>query len=257
MARPRSDIRLRLVAAARARFLAHGVDGASLRDIARDAGTNIGMIYYYFPTKDDLLLAVLEERYAVLVEDFIVALGPDVPPAERIRRLYRRVGRMSDEELVTLKLIAREALGSTQRLKKVLERFQRGHLPLVLRAFMEGMADGTFDPSIPLGVLLMSAMSIGAFPQLIRRSLGATPLLPPAPDGEDLSEALFRVVMRGIRAETAPAPRETPPDTNPPVRTRGSGSARRAGRRGRARKPARTGGRRPSARGRAGNAPSG
>ena len=257
MARPRSDIRPRLVAAARARFLSHGVDGASLRDIARDAGTNIGMIYYYFPTKDDLLLAVLEERYAVMVEDFIVALAPDAPPAERIRRLYRRVGRMSDEELVTLKLIAREALGSTERLKKVLERFQKGHLPLVFRAFMDGMSDGTFDASLPLGVIAMSAMSIGMFPQLLRRSLGPTPLLPFAPGGEELSELLFRVVMRGIKAETAPVPPETAPDTTPADRTGGSGSAPRGDMRGRARKPARRGGRRPSARARGDNAPPG
>jgi TetR/AcrR family transcriptional regulator, transcriptional repressor for nem operon len=59
MARPASDIGPRIVHAARARFLQEGVDGAALRQIARDAGTNIGMVYYYFKTKDDLLAAVL------------------------------------------------------------------------------------------------------------------------------------------------------------------------------------------------------
>jgi AcrR family transcriptional regulator len=44
MARPRSDIRPRLLASARARFLREGVDGASLRSIAKDAATNIGMV---------------------------------------------------------------------------------------------------------------------------------------------------------------------------------------------------------------------
>ena len=57
MARPKSDIEPRIIHAARRRFLEDGVDGASLRKIAREAGTNIGMIYYYFPTKDDLFLA--------------------------------------------------------------------------------------------------------------------------------------------------------------------------------------------------------
>src|SRR4029077_6434218 len=57
MARPRSDIQPRIVRAARERFLAEGVDGASLRTIASDAGTNVGMVFYYFPTKDDLFLA--------------------------------------------------------------------------------------------------------------------------------------------------------------------------------------------------------
>ena len=64
MARPRSDIQKRIVLAARTRFLADGVDGASLRHIARAARTSIGMVYYYFPTKDDLFLAVVEELLA-------------------------------------------------------------------------------------------------------------------------------------------------------------------------------------------------
>jgi AcrR family transcriptional regulator len=44
MARPASDIQKRIFVAARARFLSEGVDGASLRQIAKDAGTNIGMV---------------------------------------------------------------------------------------------------------------------------------------------------------------------------------------------------------------------
>src|SRR6185295_5828153 len=69
MARPPTDIRQRILGAARARFLAEGVDGASLREIARDAKTTIGMVSYYFPAKDDLFLAVVEEVYAVLLGD--------------------------------------------------------------------------------------------------------------------------------------------------------------------------------------------
>ena len=49
MARPATDLRLRVLAAARAAFEADGFDATSLRAIARGAGTTIGMIYYYFP----------------------------------------------------------------------------------------------------------------------------------------------------------------------------------------------------------------
>ena len=84
MARPRSDIAPRIVAAARQRFLKQGVDGASLREIAREAGTNIGMVYYYFPTKDDLLLAVVEEIYGGMVSGIRAALSREAPLEERL-----------------------------------------------------------------------------------------------------------------------------------------------------------------------------
>ena len=73
MARPRSDIAQRIVSAAAERFLHDGVDGASLRRIAQAAGTNLGMVYYYFPSKDDLFLAVVERHYAPLSQALIAA----------------------------------------------------------------------------------------------------------------------------------------------------------------------------------------
>src|SRR6185503_13054588 len=94
--RKRTDIEPRIVAAARERFLREGVDGASLRAIAADAGTSIGMVYYYFKTKDDLFLAVVEAIYSTLVTDLTAAMSNDVTPRERMRRLYRRIGAMNE-----------------------------------------------------------------------------------------------------------------------------------------------------------------
>src|SRR6266545_901848 len=105
MARPRTDIAPRILHAARARFLAEGVDGASLRAIARAAGTSIGMLYYYFSSKDDLFLAVVEEVYGALLADLARALAPDAPVEERIAALYQRIAAMSDEELSVIRLV--------------------------------------------------------------------------------------------------------------------------------------------------------
>jgi AcrR family transcriptional regulator len=67
MARPATDVRLRILAAARAAFEADGFDATSLRAIARGARTTIGMIYYYFPTKDALWDAVIDAVYQPFV----------------------------------------------------------------------------------------------------------------------------------------------------------------------------------------------
>jgi AcrR family transcriptional regulator len=129
MARPRSDIQKRVIHAARTRFLAEGVDGASLRRIARAARTSIGMVYYYFPTKDDLFLAVVEDVYVVFLADLVLALEPSLPVEERILRLYRRIGAVTENERLILRLVLREALVSSARLDRIVERFQRGHHP--------------------------------------------------------------------------------------------------------------------------------
>jgi AcrR family transcriptional regulator len=201
MARPASDIRKRVLHAARQRFLLDGVDGASLRRIARGAKTSIGMVYYYFPTKDDLFLAIVEEIYSVLLEDLLVALSPERPVRERILRLYSRIGAASDEEMLVIRLVLREALVSSSRLDRIVERFQRGHMPLILRLIADGLADGTFAAGIHPVALLASMMALGGPGQLVHRVVAERVPFPGSLRGQALSEQMVENLLRGVGAK--------------------------------------------------------
>jgi TetR/AcrR family transcriptional regulator, fatty acid metabolism regulator protein len=63
-----------LLAAAEAVFAERGYHGSSIRDIARRAGFSVGGIYQFFPSKDDLYLAVLDEGWLRLKADLGLAL---------------------------------------------------------------------------------------------------------------------------------------------------------------------------------------
>ena len=54
--------------AARHHFALHGCDGASMRDIAADAGITIATLYFHCGTKEQLLFDVLEERIHQLLQ---------------------------------------------------------------------------------------------------------------------------------------------------------------------------------------------
>ena len=197
MARPRSDIEPRIVHAARRRFLAEGVDGASLRMIARDAKTSIGMVYYYFPTKDDLFFAVVEEVYQKILADLTAALTGDAPVKQRIRRVYERVGHLSKLELSVVQLIAREVLVSSKRLDRLIARFQKGHIPLILQTLVEGVQNGTIDAGLPPAILFLSTVAVGAVPQVMRQIIGKRLPLPGL-DDESFTDQLVEVLFRGI-----------------------------------------------------------
>jgi AcrR family transcriptional regulator len=202
MARPRSDIQPRIVSAARARFLESGVDGASLRTIAHDAGTNVGMVFYYFPNKDDLFLAVIEQVYAKLLDDLSAALAGDAPVRDRLERVFARMGRASAEELEVIRLVVREALLSSERFGRVFTRMQRGHVAMILTTLAEGIARGEIDESIPPPVLLLSCLGLGALPQLVRRAAGDRAPFDVLPGPEALAhettELLFRAIGKAI-----------------------------------------------------------
>lgn len=200
MARPKSDIEPRILRAARGRFLSDGVDGASLRGIATDAGTSIGMVYYYYPTKDELFFGVVEELYGLLVSDIEAAIAPDVPVRERVERLYARVARLTEDELMMARLVLREALTSNTRFARLRERFKTGHIPLIARLIADGYASGAFDPKLHPMVAMFCVAGVGVLPQIMRRGLDGLLPFPGAPAGEELSKMLVSVLFRGTGA---------------------------------------------------------
>lgn len=94
--------RLRLLEAAVERFGAVGVDGASVREIARAAGQNVASIAYYFGGKEQLYHAAMEgivrevkHRLAEVLEEALAARERgSVSPAQArdlLRRLLRTI----------------------------------------------------------------------------------------------------------------------------------------------------------------------
>ncbi len=225
MARPRTDIEPRILHAARAAFLQSGVDGASLRTIARGAGTSVGMIYYYFRTKEDLFVGVVEEVYGKLLGEMAAILRAEGAVRDKLQKVFVRVGAASEEEIAVVRLIAREALSSTTRFERLFERFQRGHVALLLGALAEGVAAGEVDEAIPLPLAMFGALAMGALPQFAKRVAGDRLPFSVLPGGEALAAASTDVLFHGVapradrRAKAEPAGAATPraPRRRPPV----------------------------------------
>ncbi|QKG18947.1 TetR/AcrR family transcriptional regulator [Actinomadura verrucosospora] len=78
---PRADVRrnrARLLAAAREMFARDGA-GASLEGVARLAGVGVGTLYRHFPTRQDLLEALLADAYDALADRGRELLGSPEP----------------------------------------------------------------------------------------------------------------------------------------------------------------------------------
>jgi TetR/AcrR family transcriptional repressor of nem operon len=79
------DTRDKLLEAARTLFWEQGYAGTGVAQILDAAGARSGSLYYFFPTKEDLLLAVLE-RYTDLLEPIVVR-----PVFERVSDPIERI----------------------------------------------------------------------------------------------------------------------------------------------------------------------
>ena len=147
----RSDARRnreRLVASARELFAEVGV-GVSVEEITHRAGLGMGTLYRHFPTKDELIDAVLEDAFAELVELAEEALQTDDAWAgltgfleEALERHAANLG--LKDVLATRKRDAHHAEAMRARIRPLLRR-------LIERAHEQGTLRDDFTPEdLPL-----------------------------------------------------------------------------------------------------------
>ena len=101
--------RARILDAAETRFASDGFDATPTARIATEAGVGKGLLFYYFPTKLDLLRTLLSERMptAPLCDTAGLVRAGDV--AGSLVRLARRLDLGRHESLVLRTIIFREA----------------------------------------------------------------------------------------------------------------------------------------------------
>ena len=91
MGRPASDKRAKLIDAAAGAFHRRGIPRTSLADVARAAGIAPGNTFYYFPAKDDLARAVVDE-WCARVSAVLDEIDEEPDPWRRLEALLERAG---------------------------------------------------------------------------------------------------------------------------------------------------------------------
>jgi len=83
-----------LVAAAFELIAENGFEGLRTRDVAAKVGVNIATLHYYFPTKESLIIGVLDRA----MTRFRSTLTPHGSPADQLRNHLRAVRKLLAEE---------------------------------------------------------------------------------------------------------------------------------------------------------------
>ncbi|MCD2186995.1 TetR family transcriptional regulator [Actinomycetospora soli] len=131
-------------------FGTHGFHGASMRDVAKRAGTSLSNLYNYVPSKSRLLAEVLRRANDELTARLHVALddaGDDA--ASRLRELVRAYVRFIVDHQVAMVVSTNEVryLTGADRASLVAER--DATQTLFEDVVRQGVADGTFATPYP------------------------------------------------------------------------------------------------------------
>jgi AcrR family transcriptional regulator len=108
---PESAQRSRILAAALSLVSELGAAGTSMRRLAGACGLNVATIYHYFPSKADLLRALVEEqRYGERMATDDPPLAADLVPHERFAAFFEWVVTQTLAEETVLRLLVAEGM---------------------------------------------------------------------------------------------------------------------------------------------------
>lgn len=141
------DRRSRILDAAEELFAEDGFDATPTSRIAEEAEVPKGLVFYYFPRKIDLLLALLDERLPaadqVAVED-VVRRGD---PAQSLLGLHRGLGLETHDSLVMRQIIFRES-GTHAEVRKHLRRLRSALVDLAEQILHTAVPDAPEGPAL-------------------------------------------------------------------------------------------------------------
>jgi len=186
------ETRSALLAAGRAAFARRGFDGASVRDITRAAGANLGAVTYHFGSKRGLYVAVLTGGLTPMVDRVGQTAASPGTPLERLDAVVEALfGYVAANPDIPRLMIQEVAAGKVPPPELVaLIRRNAGYVAGILT---EGVRDGSIRAAHPL----LGAISVVSQPVFINIM---SPLLREV-GGFDLTDPAVRAtVVRHVKA---------------------------------------------------------
>jgi TetR/AcrR family fatty acid metabolism transcriptional regulator len=152
----------RLILAAAVRVFARdGYHTSRVGDIAEEAGIAHGLLYHYFPSKEEVLATVFRENWGELLEAFRRVEESDEPADEQLAGIAKILLRSWRNDLVTV--MVREVARSPH-LQGQVDEIREGFLT-IQRVIERGQASGVFRAD--LDPLLASWIFYGGLEEIL------------------------------------------------------------------------------------------
>ncbi len=153
-AAPPVGARTRILDAALALMSEQGSAGASMRQLAAASGLNVATIYHYFPSKADVLRAVLDERrYGERLSTDGPELDPALPPRDRLVALVGWLWANALEEEAVFRLLVGEALRGEEAATTTAAELVDALAASIEAWLVDGFPELTVDPALLARVL--------------------------------------------------------------------------------------------------------
>jgi AcrR family transcriptional regulator len=191
-----ADTRSRLIRAAGKVFAENGLNNASIDDVAERAGFTKGAFYANFASKEELFLAMLDERFAARLEEIEATTATDEAPEEQARQAGADFSRAISADPQWERLFFEFAIHAARNDRfraELVERYQtlRERIEELYRRRLERVQE-VDEPPIPLDKLALMTFAMV-------NGMALEKMLEPDAVDDELYGSMLMIFFTGLR----------------------------------------------------------
>ncbi|BBI33832.1 TetR family transcriptional regulator [Cohnella abietis] len=136
-----TDIKIRILLAAKKLFAQYGFEKTTVRQICEEAGVNIALVSYHFGGKENMFGALFDHFFP---NDQLSKIDPTLDPAGGVRLIVSEVTKFRYNDYQLIGIIQQEIIMDTERIQKIRQHVMP--IWLRLRSWLEqGREQGIFQ----------------------------------------------------------------------------------------------------------------
>jgi TetR/AcrR family transcriptional regulator len=189
-------------------FVEHGFEGASVEQIAREAGVNKALINYHFGGKRGLYVAILDTTFGEIREGLRALAQSGGTPEQLLGRMLDLFRVMAEERRPGFPaLMLREAMAPGERFGRLIGPHLAAMVNVVRLIVERGIREKRFRKVDPLltHLAMIGGMAFFFATQKGREHLAVQGAFPGRfPTGEEFVEYMKGLMLNGLAVERAP-----------------------------------------------------
>lgn len=194
-----------LYAAAARLFATKGYHATRVQDIADELGMLKGSLYYYFSSKEDLLVKITEGRIEELLEAIQAIVATGYPPRQKVALAIDEHLRFFQQHVHIYTIFVKEQLADiNKRTANNARKMNRAYQQLWREMLEEGIDTGDFRPDIDSELIMRAILGLCNYTWTWYDPAGRVQI-------RELARIFTDLILSGIGHET---------DTPPPLVTR-------------------------------------
>jgi AcrR family transcriptional regulator len=138
-----------------------GLKNLSTRNLAKRIGMSEGSIFRHFPTKQDIILSIIQDVQDEFIGSLRTITNSKTEPEKRLNDyLCETVKYLTDNKGITMLLFSEASHNNDETLKMNLQQIFNNQKMLVSKIILDGIASGKWDESISVESVAMIYMGI-------------------------------------------------------------------------------------------------